>query len=268
MPEKELIQNVRAVTRAYALEDLHVRSDGSGRIVEAYAAVFGSQAEVMDQDGHYNEKIGSGAFARTLNKGAFRNPVLFNHGRTIDGAPNPAATMPVGVPIEVKTDERGLWTATRYLDNPLADQVLDSIKQGAITAQSFSGRFHKSYRSYPQGRSGSSLPLIERSEIALREYGPAVFAAYGDAAILGTRQLTTFMRSLLALGEDDRLDFLRQFEGLSSPLDTANPIIDSPEVPDTSQTTDTGTTVAPSERSVQMRTKLEAFRTRHGLSKE
>jgi phage head maturation protease len=82
--------------------------------------------------------------------------VLFNHGRTVDGAPNPAATLPIGVPLEVRADERGVFTATRYLDNPLADHVLDAIKAGAIRAQSFSGRFTKSVRSYPGGRGRGS----------------------------------------------------------------------------------------------------------------
>ncbi len=36
--------------------------------------------------------------------------------------------VPIGVPVEVRADERGVFTATRYLNNPLADHVLDAIK--------------------------------------------------------------------------------------------------------------------------------------------
>lgn len=264
MTDRELIEDVRSVARAYGVTDIHVRSDGSGRVVEAYAAIFKTDTEVMDQDGHYMEAIGAGAFTRTLNKGPFRNPVLFNHGRTVDGAPNPIATMPIGVPEEVKSDGKGLWTATRYLDNPLADQVLDSIKQGAIRAQSFSGRFRKSLRSYPDGRGRTALPHIERTEIELREYGPAVFAAYDGAAILGTRQLTTFVRSLLAMPQDDALLWLRQFEGMDSHDDTSNPVVDSPDDSGNVEAIE-DTSSALSDRSRQMRERIERFRQDHDL---
>lgn len=264
MSDKELLETVRSVQRAYNLEDIHVRSDGSGRIVEAYAAVFGVKTEIMDQDGHYMEDLGSGAFTRTLNKGPFRNPVMFNHARQIDGEPNPLATMPIGVPLEVKVDEKGLFTATRYLDNPLADQTLDAIKQGALRAQSFSGKFRKSMRSWPDGRGRSALAHITRTEIELREYGPAVFAAYEGAAILGTRQLTTFVRSLLAMPEEDALVWLRQFEGMDSPKDTSTLIVDSPDDSgNVEKTDDTGKPL--SDRSRQIRERIERFRQDHGL---
>lgn len=208
----------RTCDRTYSIKDLHVRSDGSGRVVEAYAAAFNSRTEIMDQDGHYFETLSPTAFTKTIQeKGAAGFSVLFNHGRTIDGTPNPEATMPIGVPLEVHADERGVFTATRYLDNPLADWVLDAIKGGAIKAQSFSGRFTKSMRSYPGGRGAGVLPLITRNEIDMREYGPAVFAAYKDAAIVGTRA-EQFVRQLLMAPPDERLTLLTQFEGLTTPL--------------------------------------------------
>lgn len=208
----------RPCDRTFAVEDLHVRSDGSGRVVEAYAAVFNSRTEIMDQDGHYNEELTPTSFDRTIqHRGPKGFGVLFNHGKTIDGAPNPAATMPIGVPLEVRADERGVFTATRYLDNPLADQVLGAIKAGAIRSQSFSGRFTKSARSYPDGRGRGSLPVITRQEVDMREYGPAVFAAYEAAAILGTRS-DMFLRAYLATPPDKRVEFLDQFEGLTTPL--------------------------------------------------
>lgn len=217
MTVTEELTPVRSCDRAFRLDDLHVRSDGTGRIVEAYAAVFNSRTEVMDQDGHYHEELAPTSFSRTIaHKGPTGFGVLFNHGRTVDGTPNPAGTMPIGVPLEVRADEKGVYTVTRYLDNPLADQVLDAIKHGAIKAQSFSGRFRKSVKSYPSGRAHGALPLITRQEIEMREYGPAVFAAYDEAAILGTRAAETFVRALLAKPADERLEFLRQFEGITT----------------------------------------------------
>jgi HK97 family phage prohead protease len=149
----------RSCERTFALEDLHIRSEGGdGREVEAYAAVWKDQSgkqirtEIRDQDGHYHEELSSSAFNRTIQHRGTGFGVLFNHGLTVDGSPNPMGTMPIGVPIEVRADERGVYTRTRYLNNPLADHVLDAIKQGAIRAQSFSGAFRKSTRSYPDGQ--------------------------------------------------------------------------------------------------------------------
>jgi HK97 family phage prohead protease len=201
---------VRMCERTYVVDDLTVRSDGSGRVVEAYAAIFGVRSEINDQDGHYFEENAPTSFTKTIkDKGPKGFGVLFNHGRTVDGTPNPMGTMPIGVPEEVSIDERGVFTATRYLDNPLADHVLDAIKQGALTAQSYSGRFIKSTRT----RSSQSLPVIIRQEIDMREYGPAVFAAYTGATILGTRA-ENLLLALRAMTPEERLLWAQQYEGL------------------------------------------------------
>lgn len=261
MTTNEEILQTRPVERAFALDDLHVRSDGGGRVVEAYAAVFSTRTEVMDQDGHYNEEIDPGAFTRTIQHKGTNFGVLFNHGRTIDGAPNPAGTMPIGVPLEVRTDEKGVFTATRYLDNPLADNVLDAIKNGAIRAQSFSGRFQRSVRTYPDGRQARSLPLISRREIAMREYGPAVFAAYDGAAILGTRAADVFFRSLMATPAGERVEWLQQFEGFTTPEeDTESLLLGTPSGLAGSQT---GDARKHSARSDAIRERIRAFRASH-----
>lgn len=215
--------HVRPVERIYALDDLTIRSDGSGRVVEAYAAVFNQRSEIHDQDGHYWEENDPKSFNKTIADKGTRFGVLFNHARTIDGQPNPAASMPIGVPLEVKTDTTGVWTATRYLDNPLADHTLDAIKQGALRAQSYSGRLMRSGRSgrAPSGP-GRSLPVIIRQEIDMREYGPAVFAAYSGAAILGTR-MAALLGELSAMTPEDRLEWKQQFEGLTTLIEPEDP---------------------------------------------
>lgn len=204
---------VRQFARAVAFEDVTIRADGDGRIVEAYAAAFNVPAEVRDQDGHYNEIMSRTSFDKTIAERGTNFGVFYNHARTIAGTPDGSLSVPIGVPIEVSTDERGVFTATRYLDNPLADSVLDGIKQRAIRGQSFSGRFIKSSRSRA---SRGELPVITRSEVAMREYGPTVFPVHTSAAILSTRSVSDFLDELAQLDPED-LDRFRNMLGITAP---------------------------------------------------
>jgi phage head maturation protease len=103
--------------------------------------------------------------------------------------------MPIGVPVEIRAEARGLLTRTRYSDTPLADEILESIRSGSITSQSFTGRI---VRSDPQLRrgdrhrpsSGGDLRTVRRTELGLREYGPVLWPAYTGAEILGVRMST------------------------------------------------------------------------------
>lgn len=176
----------RPCERTYQLEDIAIRSGGDGRTVTAYAAVFGIPAEVHDQDGHYLETIARGAFDKTISERSGQIGVFYNHGKTLYGTPSERGSMPLGKPIEIRADERGLFTVTQYNRTPLADEVLEAIKNGDITGQSFSGRFMPGRSQRTRGTNGE-LDTIVRSEIALREYGPTPMPAYQDAAIVGVR---------------------------------------------------------------------------------
>lgn len=208
-------------TRAFVLEDMTIRSDGDGRTVEAYAAAFDPvRAEIKDQDGHYNEVLAAASFNKTIADNGTRFGVFYNHAKTIYGTPDGNLSVPIGVPEIVQADERGVFTATRYLDNPLADSVLDGIKKRAILGQSFSGRFVKSTRTKA---SRGQLPTITRSEIAMREYGPTVFPAYAEAMILGTRSVASFLDELAQLVPED-VERLRHMLGIVTPLEPATPL--------------------------------------------
>jgi hypothetical protein len=52
--------------RAVALDDIRIRSGGTGRTVEAYAAIFDEPAEIIDHDGHYLEVNHPTSFNRTI----------------------------------------------------------------------------------------------------------------------------------------------------------------------------------------------------------
>ena len=208
-------------TRSFPLLDISVRSGGDGRTVEAYAAVWDTPTPISDFEGQYEEQISRTSFDRTLaHRGDKPWPVIFNHGMTLHGTPSPLDSMPIGATVErPRSDGQGLLTVSRYHSGERADQALEAIKSGAISAQSFSGRFIASDQKKPRGgyraAADGSLTRVTRTEIAMREFGPAVFAAYPSAAITGVRaqfadlsdeQLTTLLALATPLDPAERTD--------------------------------------------------------------
>lgn len=190
--------------RDYPLEDIHiVRSGegGDGRTMEAFAAVFNTETEIRDHEGHYLEVIEPAAFNKRIadlkraRSGFGQVKVLFNHGRGMDGLPAERFMMPVAVPVSVEATSRGLLTRSRFVSTPLGDEVLELVRSGAVTAMSFQGRI---VRSTPQlGRYGRHRPdssgrlvSVRRTELGLREFGPVLFPAYEGAEINGVRMFT------------------------------------------------------------------------------
>lgn len=190
-------------TRSFPLEDIKIRSGGDGRTVEAYAAVFDQEVPISDSDGRYLERIDPTAFNKTLADRGTRFSVLYNHGMTIYGTPSDSGAMPIGTPLEMRADGRGLLTVTRYNKTPLGEATLEAIASGSLTAQSFAGAFVRSDRAKPRGGfradAAGGLQLVTRQEIKLREYGPTPFPAYSEAAIVGVRSLADTDKMLLAL---------------------------------------------------------------------
>ena len=190
--------------RDYPLEDLHiVRSadGGDGRTVEAFAAVFNTETEIQDHQGHYIEVIAPTAFNKRLSDlrrskagfGAVK--VIFNHGCDADGVRVERFMMPVAKPVSIEATDRGLLTRSRYFDTPLGNEVLQQVIDGGVTSQSFVGKIVRSdpeLGRYGRHRPDSSgrLTTVHRTELGLREYGGVLFAAYEGAEILGVRMST------------------------------------------------------------------------------
>lgn len=188
------------IQRSFALDDLVVRSDGDGRTVDAYMAVFGQPTEIRDQYGHYYEVIDRAAFNGIIKRGV--SPlVIFNHGRDIYGNRNPKWADPVAVHRSIEPDGRGVRVSSWFMRTDEADDALEMVRSGAVTGYSFSGRPNEQRDKRISPAGGSELPTIIRQDFStLLEYGPAILRAYEGAKVLALRsqQLDDFDPALWA----------------------------------------------------------------------
>lgn len=216
------------LTRSVPLRDIE-RAGGDGRTVTAYAATFDDAYPVSDFDGQYDEVINRTAFNRHLGQhgyGAVK--VLVNHGMTMFSTPSERFGLPVGTPLDVRPDGTGLLTVTRYANTDLADEVLQLIDDGAITAMSFRGPIIRS--AAPKRVDGRRT--IERLELGLIEYGPvALMPANPNARIMAVRSLM-LADQLEELSDEERAELL-------AALQAGTPDVDPPAVetdtPDTAE---------------------------------
>lgn len=189
--------------RSWALEGIEILrgadGHGDGRTVKAYATPFDVPTEITDQHGHYTEVIARTAFNRTLQHGIDRVGVFYNHAMTMHGTPAEGAnSVPIGSPVDIRVDGKGLRTVTRFNRGDLADAVLEAIRNGDIKGYSFRGRIFKSSPERVPRARGGTLPTVTRTELGLSEYGPTPSPAYRDAGILAMRSTLDQIREGLA----------------------------------------------------------------------
>ena len=204
--------------RSYPLEDAHIVSraqgDGSGRLVEAYCAVFDEPAEINDHQGHYEEEIDRAAFNKRIadversRAGFGLVKCHYNHAMTIHGTPSERFSTPVAVTRHISAEQRGVLTRAYYLDTPLGNEILEMWREGAITAQSFTGAIIRSTPDLRRGEKyrprGGQLTRVRRLELGLREFGPTPFPAYAGAELVGVRMSP--LGTYTAAGHDGEIE--------------------------------------------------------------
>lgn len=225
----------RTFERAFPLEDLSVRSaaqGGDGRTVDAYCAVYNVPVQVSDWEGEYEEIIRPRAFKRTIGQKKTNFQVFYNHAKDIYGSPSDRYSVPIGTPVEVREDAKGVFTSTRYAETPLGDEILELVKTGAIRGQSFSGTWMNSR--VTKAKVPGQLDVVERLEVAMREYGPCPFPVYEAAAMVGVRA-EDLAQQLAELSDEDRADLIAllstgtPLEPASGTSDDAPPNDDTPK---------------------------------------
>lgn len=201
------------INRAFELIDIEIDRAGDGRTVTAYAATFGDPYEVRDQHGHYFETINSHAFNRAIGRGVGSVSVFYNHGRDINGGSPAALSIPIGTPLEIRADGRGLLTVTRYNGSEMADGILEAIRAGSIKAQSFRGPI---FQDGPRGQHQSGLPLVTRMQLGLVEYGPTPMPVNVGAEMVSVRSTTELLTVDPAdLTDDERAELLAALNDLT-----------------------------------------------------
>jgi uncharacterized protein len=200
-----------AYERTFALDDIEILrtgDGGDGRTVRSYAAVFDVPATIIDQHGHYVERIARGAFDKTIRERGDRVGVFYHHGRTLYGTPSELGSVPIGSPKEIRADGRGLMTVARYNKSELAESVLEAIRNGDIRGQSFRGAVYRSNpQNVPRRQPGGALPEVTRTELGLTEFGPTPTPSYDTGAMV----VRTVDLAVLAgqLSDEERAELLR-----------------------------------------------------------
>lgn len=132
---------------------------------EGYAATF---SETPDS---YGDIIDPGAFKKTLKEAGKRVKVLWNHD----------AWEPIGVPIEMEEDEKGLrFKAKLSLGVQRAREVLSLMKDGVVTEMSIGYYTIKELWD-------SDAKIRHLQEIRLWDVSPVTFAANPEATIVGVK---------------------------------------------------------------------------------
>jgi len=227
----EWLRAIPSSTRAAALEEATVVKDGTGRTVEAFAAAFDVEAVVRDYEGVYRERHNPTSFNRSLDARRPNNKrpgwnvgVFYNHALTLHGTPSERGSVPIGVPLEIRPervgDVHGLLTVTRYGNTPLAEEVLDGVRIGALRGQSFTGRFVDSSPRRPRGGKYSpdrdgNLTVVTRRVTDLIEYGLTPSPVFEDAAVVGMRtaQIMAQIEGLSADAAEELIELLTTRSG-------------------------------------------------------
>lgn len=203
--------------RLWTLDDIVVRSGGDGRTVEAYAAVFDTPTEITDQHGHYMEVISRSAFNRAISHGIDRIGFFYHHGMTLHGTPSDLGAVPLGSPVDVRADGKGLRTVSRFNKSQLADSVLEAIRSGDIRGYSFRGRIFQSTPDRVPRAPKGAIPTVTRTELGLTEYGPTPTPYYADAGILAVRSAQQVADVLARLDEQARSELMQIIRTTSAP---------------------------------------------------
>lgn len=142
------------------------------RAIDYDARTFEGYASTWDKD-LGGDIIMRGAFTKSIKESfpAGRVKVLWNHSE------------PIGMPLEMREDARGLWVKGRVSKTAKGDEVLELMRDGVVDTMSIGFTI-------PQGKSEIKGDVRYIHEVRLMEFSPVTFAMNPQAAITGVKSLT------------------------------------------------------------------------------
>lgn len=165
--------------KAVTLKESSVDMDA--RTFEGYAATWD-----LDQ---VADVIHPGAFSKSIREAfpAKRIKVLWQHRD------------PIGIPIEMREDEKGLWVKGRISKTALGDEALELMRDEVVDRMSIGF-------SIPAGKAemdGDGIRHIK--EVKLMEFSPVTFPANEAAVITGVKQIHEALRCGVRLEDSEPL---------------------------------------------------------------
>ena len=171
------------------------------RTFEGYAAAYGN----VDSDG---DIIQMGAFAKSIQEGfpAGRIKVLYQHERD----------KPIGMPIEMREDDRGLYVKARVSKTRTGDETLELMRDGVLDRMSVGFRV-------PTGKSeirGDGVRVIREGK--LMEFSVVTFPANEAAIITAVKSLHDIRHYAAStdLTQKARAELLAEIKSISALLGT------------------------------------------------
>jgi hypothetical protein len=158
---------------------LETKLSSDRRRFEAYASTFGN----IDSD---NDVIMPGAFTKTIAEAfpAKRIKVLWQHNWS----------QPIGLPVAMTQDSKGLYTETELGRHTLAVDAAAQLEDGIIDRLSIGFWI-------PAGKSATRPDGVrEIAEVALLEYSLVTFPANDQAIVTGMKALGEVARFLKSAG--------------------------------------------------------------------
>jgi len=148
-----------------------------GRTIVGVAVPYGQRITVQDSKfGVCIEEMRRGVFARSLEQRGHKVRLLDHHR---------ADTFPLGRLVEYQDLDDGLHVAFEIANTARGDEALELVKSGALDSLSVGFSPIEDVRI---GRDPKrNLPVIARTEAALREVSLVNFPAFSKAQIVGTR---------------------------------------------------------------------------------
>ena len=168
---------------------------GDGRTLVGLAVPFDTELQVSDFWEDYTEVFRHGAFTKTLRDRAKPVPLLAHHAHRSLG---------IGRATRLEETDAGLLAEFHLTAGvQLADEVLALVRDDALSGLSIGFEPIQQNVTRGPGRTPpSSLDLIERTEVNLREVSVCNFPAYADAGVTGVRDATGAHPSLAILAAE------------------------------------------------------------------